>query len=118
MKRSPERITMEVVKGGLKPVDDLSVQRLREKGLRVGEPVLITLKQPRNIRFHRLAHVFGQMVADNIEAFEGMSCHHALKRLQIESGVGCEEIAVVLGGLPALYRARYARERAQRRARP
>ena len=62
------------------------------------------LRCPRNPRFHRLAHAIGGLAADNLDEFEGMDGHAVLKRLQIESGIGCDEMAVMLGKRPTIYR--------------
>ena len=67
---------------------------LRAKRLAHGERVFAVIKKPRNPGFHRLAHAIGKLVAENIEAFDGMDAHRALKRLQIESGAACEEIRI------------------------
>ena len=62
------------------------------------------LRCPRNPKFHRLAHAIGGLAADNLDEFEGMDGHAVLKRLQIESGIGCDEMAVMLGKRPTIYR--------------
>lgn len=62
-------------------------------------------KKPRNPKFHRLVHAFGEILVQNIEAFEAMNSHSVLKRLQIEAAVGCDEIAVIFPGIgPCTYR--------------
>lgn len=48
------------------------------------------MRKPRNIRFHRLAHALGGLVVENVEGFEALDAHDALKRLQRESGLFCE----------------------------
>jgi hypothetical protein len=98
-KRRPERFALRVIKGALQPADSLTEGRLRAKGYSVGDIVFAEIKKPRRPRFHRLAHAFGQMVADNIEEFEGMDPHKVLKRLQWESGVGCETIGARVPGV-------------------
>ena len=111
-RRRPERIALRPVAatvdgkpvGALIAADGLSSSRLRAKKFRRDGIVFAELKQPRSPGFHRLAHMFGMLVADNIEAFEGMDCHSVLKRLQVESGQGCDEVAVILEGLPVMYR--------------
>ena len=93
-KRRPERFALHVVKGGMQPADGLTASRLRDKGYRIGDLLFAELKKPRNPGFHRLAHSFGKLVCDNIDDFNGMNPHRALKRLQWESGIGCEEMGV------------------------
>jgi hypothetical protein len=104
MARRPERIALRFVKGGLQPADGLSRDRLKARGYRVGDVVFAELKKPRNPGFHRLAHSLGKLVADNIDDFDGMSPHGVLKRLQLECGIGCEEIAYRISGLTVVQR--------------
>ena len=104
MKRRPERIALRIEKGCLRPADGLSQERLRAKGFHVGDVVFAELKKPRNPGFHRLAHALGKLVAENIEDFEGMSSHATIKRLQLEAGVACEEIAYRVKGMSVIQR--------------
>jgi len=97
--RKPERFLLKVVRGGLHPADGYTQSRLREKGYHVGDVVLATISKPRRPKFHRLAHVFAKMVADNIDEFDGMDPHSVLKRLQYESGIGCEEMGAKVPGV-------------------
>jgi hypothetical protein len=97
-KRRPEKFPLRVMKGGFAPADQSAASRLRERGYRIGDLVFVEVKKPRNPRFHRLAHAFGRLVAENIEAFEGMDAHKTLKRLQMEAGIGCDEIAYRIPG--------------------
>lgn len=101
-----ERFLMRVTEDGAFVPDDQFVrQRLRQKKYRVGNIVAAELFRARNPGFHRLAHVFGQMVSDHIEGFEHMDAHQVLKRLQVEADVGCEHIAMRIPGIgPVDYR--------------
>lgn len=99
MKRKKEQFPLRVIKGGFAPADSLTAERLREKGYRVGDVLMAELRAIRNPRFYRLAHAFGKMCAENIEDFTGMTAHNVLKRLQWESGIGCEEIGVKVPGV-------------------
>lgn len=87
-----EKFLLRVQKGALVPDDVATARRLREKGYKVGDVLSAELSKPRNPKFHRMAHAFGELVAENIEGFEGMGQHQVLKRLQLEAGVGCDEI--------------------------
>lgn len=103
--RRPERHALRVIKGGFAPADGGTANRLREKGVRIGDLVFVEMKKPRNPKFHRLVHAFGEILVQNIEAFEALNSHSVLKRLQIESGVGCDEMAVIFPGIgPCTYR--------------
>ena len=98
-KRRPERIALRVAKGCLAPADSLSEARLRAKGYAIGDVVFAEIRKPRNPAYHRLAHALGALVAGNIDEFEGMDPHAVLKRLQLESGIGCEAIAYKINGM-------------------
>lgn len=100
-----EKFLLRVQKGALIPADEYTRNRMREKGYSVDDVLSATLSKPRNVKFHRLAHAFGQLVADNIEAFEGLDGHQVLKRIQIEGNIGCDEIALNFPGVgPCTYR--------------
>ena len=98
--RKPECLLFRVARYGgdgvLLPADGYTSKRLRERRYQVGDVLLADLRKPRHPGFHRLAHRLGQLVAENIEAFEGLDGHTALKRIQIEAGVGCDEIPLRL----------------------
>ncbi len=103
--RRHERHALRVIKGGFAPADGGTANRLREKGVRIGDLVFVEMKKPRNPKFHRLVHAFGEILVQNIEAFEAMNSHSVLKRLQIEANVGCDEMAVIFPGIgPCTYR--------------
>lgn len=97
MKRTrPERLLLTVAKGALVPGDGYTQKRLKERGYRVGDILLADLRKPRNPGFHRLAHRLGQLVAENVEEFAGLDGHQALKRLQVEGNIACDELPVFL----------------------
>jgi hypothetical protein len=103
--RKPERLLLRVAKGALEPADGYTASRLRARGFRLGDEVLAVLTKPRNPKFHRLVHQFGQVLVENIEAFENLDGHRVLKRLQIEGGIACDEIPLVSPGLgPVAYK--------------
>lgn len=85
--------------GALVPAHPIDRRLMKERKLSVNREVRAELKQPRNPAFHRLAHAVGHLMVDNVEGFESLSAHDALKRLQREAGVACEEIEVDLGEL-------------------
>lgn len=94
MKR--ERIYLRVVKGALVPADNYAAAKLRERNYRAGDLLAAELKKPRNPKFNRLVHRIGQLVVANIEAFAGLDAHTAIKRLQIEGKVACDEIGIMV----------------------
>lgn len=89
-----ERFALRVVKGGFAPADSTTSSRLRMRAYRTGDLVFAEFRKPRNPGFHRLAHQLGLLCAENLDAFTGMDPHAVLKRLQLESGVGCDEMMV------------------------
>lgn len=93
-KSKPERFPMRVVKGAMVPADYPTTLRLRSRSYRNGDLVFAEFRKPRNPKFHRLAHALGQLFVENIEAFDGVDAHDCLKRLQLESGVGCDEVLI------------------------
>ena len=98
------RHALRVIKGGYIPADAAAADVLR-KLHRVGDKVFAEFIKVRSPAFHRLAHQFGGMLAENIEAFEGMDWHTVLKRLQIEGDIACEHIWLRMPGIgPVEYR--------------
>lgn len=97
-KRTREKFPLRVIKGGFAPADRATADRLNEKGYKVGDIVLAELTKIRNYKFHRLAHVFGRMVAENIESFQNLGAHQVLKRIQMEAGIECDEMGFMVPG--------------------
>jgi hypothetical protein len=101
-KRRPERFALRVRKGGFDVADTLTSSRLRARNYRNGDLVFVEIRKPRNPKFHRMAHALGSLCAENIDEFHGADSHRVLKRLQIESGIGCDEVAIKAPGLGML----------------
>ena len=97
--RKPERLLLTVGKGALLPGDGYTQMRLRQRGYKLGDILLADLRKPRNPGFHRLAHRLGTLVANNIEDFEGLDGHQALKRLQWEARIACDSMEVRVAGV-------------------
>ena len=93
-----ERIYLRVAKGSLVPADPYAASKLRERGYHVGDLLAAELVKPRNPKFNRLVHQMGQLVVANLDAFAGMDAHKAIKRLQIEGKVACDEIGILVSG--------------------
>lgn len=64
----------------------------KERKYRAGDEVRMELMQSRNVKFHRLLHAIGGMLVKHVAGFEGLDAHGAIKRVQRESGVCCEEM--------------------------
>jgi hypothetical protein len=93
-----EKIYFRVSKGALVPADPYAASVLRDRGYHIGDLLKAELTKPRNPKFNRLVHQLGQLVVANIDAFAGIDAHKAIKRLQIEGKVACEEIGVMVQG--------------------
>lgn len=89
--------TGEVV-GALVAASPWDARRLRDMKLGA-EPVRAELRKPRNVKFHRLVHALGQLLADHWPAYAGLPAHEALKRAQVDSGAACDLQAIDLGPL-------------------
>jgi len=97
-KRRPETIYLRVEKGMLMPADNYALSQLKAKGYHTGDVLVATLKKLRSAGFNRLVHRIGQLVVANIGAFAGMDAHKAVKRIQIEGRVACDEIGIMVQG--------------------
>lgn len=63
---------------------------LRERKLKTNDLIRGALHNPRNTKFHRLVHQLGTVVCQNLDGFEHLDSHAAIKKLQADSGVYCE----------------------------
>lgn len=97
-KRKLETIYLRVEQGALVPADGYARNQLRAKGYRTGDVLSAVLKKLRSAGFNRLVHRIGQLVVKNIDAFAGIDAHTAIKRLQIEGKVACDEIGILIQG--------------------
>lgn len=61
----------------------------RERDYKVGDRVRCDIKQPRNVKFHRLVHALGRVVAEQVDKFQGLDAHTTIKKLQLDAGVCC-----------------------------
>ena len=94
-----DKTLLRVGKGVLTPADDMAAAQLRTRGFKLGDVVLAEITKPRHPGFHRLAHQLGALLAENLDAFDGMDPHAVLKRLQWEANVGCDEFGAQAPGL-------------------
>jgi hypothetical protein len=84
------------------PASDADKSILGEKGYRWNAKVRAELKQPRNPRYNALVHGLGKILAQNIDRFSGKQSHAAIKALQTESGIYCEEDSLEVPGIGSL----------------
>ncbi|MFT4410209.1 hypothetical protein ACLMOV_11320 [Stenotrophomonas muris] len=78
--------------GAFAPSNDIDRRLAKDRGYRVGHEYRLDIKASRNAAFHRLAHVIGHLLVDNVEAFRDLDAHAALKKLQLDSGICCETV--------------------------
>lgn len=93
-----KKFAMRVIKGGFVPADNWVKQELAARKYHIDDIVFCTFTKPRNPQFNRLVHAFGELIHQNIQGFEYLDAHMTLKRLQAESGIGCDQIAVTKPG--------------------
>lgn len=93
-----ERVMLRFQKGAIVPADAFSQRLLREKGFRVGDIVAGDLAKPRHGWTWKRAHLFGQLLADNIDDFEGRSAHQVLKTIQRAARIECDVITFRIDG--------------------
>lgn len=103
-KQIKERIFFRIHKGALVPADGYASMRLRARNYKLNDIVAVSIHKLRSPGMHRFAHVIGQILAQNIDAFHGMDAHKILKRLQIEGNIACDEIAADIGDGMKIYR--------------
>ncbi|MGJ8524073.1 hypothetical protein R84981_002790 [Carnimonas sp. R-84981] len=84
------------------PASATDANTIRERGVNIGAVVRVDLTKNRNIEFHRLAHAIGGLCVQHIDAFEGMTHHKALKKLQQDSGIQCDVTITQITGMGVL----------------
>lgn len=72
------------------PAYPLDRKAMNDRGLRVGDIVLMDVFKDRNPRFWRLFHALSGFVAENVEVMNGLRHHDALKTLQLDGNIHCE----------------------------
>lgn len=85
--------------GAFVPSSDADQHFLRERGYRVSDRVRAVLTKPRNERFNRLVHGMGYLIVENIEGYEGLRSHDAIKKLQIEARIHCDVESMTFEGM-------------------
>ncbi len=80
--------------GAFVPLHEIDRRLAKDRGYRAGREYRLEIKESRNAAFHRLAHVIGHLLVDNVEAFRDLDAHAALKQVQLESGICCEMVEI------------------------
>ena len=88
------RVYLRVTKDGFVFADNFSESQVREMKLKEHQIIQADIKKLRSVKFNNLVHKLGQLCVQNIDSFHGMDVHKAVKRLQLESGAGCDEIGI------------------------
>ncbi|MGQ4661318.1 hypothetical protein [Lysobacter sp. F6437] len=88
--------------GAFVPAHPIDKRIAKERRYRVGETYRIEAKQARVPWQHRLIHKIGALMVDNVEGWEQLTTHDAVKRLQRESGTCCEELEIDVPGVGRL----------------
>lgn len=85
--------------GALVPMDGIQHRLMRERKFRVGQRLRAELKQERDYPKHKLMHKIGGLLVDNVDGYEHMDCHEAIKDVQAKAGVCCdlEKFVIDLG---------------------
>lgn len=95
--RAPKpRVYLRVTEGGLVPADQYAASQLRDKNYQSGDVVSAELTKLNNPELHRRLFAIAQLCIASIAAFRGMSPRQALRRLQWEANVACEEMEVAV----------------------
>lgn len=95
-RKEPIGLRVVMTEGGRKsfvPATASDEERVNSKAS-VGDLVFVDFRKPRNPGFHAFAHALGKMAIENIVEFDHLDPHTALKRLQLESGCGCDVMTV------------------------
>lgn len=85
--------------GAFVPKSDADKHYLRERGYKNGDMVRAVLTKPRNERFNRLVHGMGYMLVQNIDGYENLRAHDAIKKLQVEAQIHCDVEGMALDGV-------------------
>lgn len=76
------------------PATGSDAERLKPLHHKDGDLVFVDFRKPRNPGFHKLAHAIGKLAIENIGGWGHLQPHEAVKRLQVEAGVGCDTMMV------------------------
>ena len=101
-----EKLPFRVGKGCLIPASNWVFERLRQRKYKQDDIIFAVLTKPRNPKFNAFVHAgLAALLKKNIDDFKYMTPHQILKRIQIETGIGCDLIGVNFPGIgPAEYR--------------
>lgn len=84
------------------PASATDVHTIRDRRITIGNMVRCEMTKPRSLEYHRLCHALGTLLVQNIEAFRHCNAHTALKKLQVDSGIECDETQTDVPGFGVL----------------
>jgi hypothetical protein len=101
-RKTGENLYLRLVKATVEGVERLvmvaadrfSADMLKGKNIRRGDKVRAWVGKERDGRSWNRAHALGQLLVDNIEGYEHLNAHQALKRLQTLAGVECDDTMI------------------------
>ena len=99
LRSKPEKLPFRITNGGFEPADGYVAAQMRKRGYNIGDLVFCVVTKPRTHGLNRLVHRIGGLVAANIEAFAGLDGHAALKKIQIDGNIACDEHVIDLPGV-------------------
>lgn len=85
--------------GAFVPNSEADKHFLRERGYKNGELVRAVFSKPRNPRFNRLVHGMGRLIVENLEGYEGLRAHDAIKKLQVHARIHCDIELLTFAGM-------------------
>lgn len=91
-------VTGQIV-GAFVPASDADSHFLRERGFKNNERIRVVMSKPRNERFNRLVHGMGHIIVENLEGYENLRSHDAIKKLQVEARIYCETEQLEFDGM-------------------
>ena len=84
---------------GLLAEDDIQRAAMRERGFKKGQRVACDVHSERSYAQWKQAHKLGQLLVSNVEGFENLDSHRALKKIQVDSDIECDHEAMEFPGL-------------------
>ncbi len=98
MARKSKYIYFRYVAGNLVPADQCAKRSLHEKKFKEGDLLKAQVSKLRTVGFNKFSHRLGVLITQNIEDFRLMTAHAAIKRLQYEGNIYCEELPIKIIG--------------------
>lgn len=88
----------------LVPHSIVDVRLMEDRKLGPGAVLRADISRPRSLVRWRRAHLLGSLVRANVPGFELCNSHEAIKKLQLEAGVFCDEQRIDVPGVGVLLR--------------